>query len=439
MKNVILVILGIFTSFQVYTQNQGTITTLVESNWDNPSQGVDGWSFYNAQLAHEETGGNPEGYVVLSAINLSTIFNNSSDYTGNFVQKGYNHISFDIMFPQALPAGYDSFTGQLRINPTDGAEWLFQLRDFTPSQTGVWQHNEIIFNPEWDDQEAMANGWRSRVNSGAANYKSFRYVMENVNRLAFYRISGINQMHVIGFDNFNISDFVPTPEVEEPELPFTFVQSTWDDATKQLDSWEAEGATLHFFEHRGTGGNPGGFVMVRGHGGISILNEESAFTGNYIEKQCNTISLDILVPQALPVLDNQSHIASIRVISESAGEWVYPLKQFNASNTGTWQHLEVVFNPEWTNAQAETNGWYSGYTNGATFSNVMSNVVSLGFSRYYQSGIYDLGIDNFKLSKVIAQSTPTIQKSLKQVNIPTRKVLTRPIQKTKPPTKRTKK
>lgn len=391
------------------------MTTIVSTDWDTPSEGADGWSYYNSQITHEENGGNPGGYLSVQAIFLSTIFNSTSDYTGNFVQKGYNHISFDIMFPQALPANKDNYTGDIRLNSTDGAEWYFIVRDFVPSQTGVWQHVDIIFDPTWEDNEAVANGWQSRTNSDAPNYRSFHHVAENVHRFAFYRGYYTNQ-HLIGFDNFKLSNFIPDPIAEVEDIPFKQALSSWDVPSEDVNGWEAYGSTLHFFEHRSGGGNPGGYVMVRGHGSLNISNEQPAYIGNYSQKAANFISIDILVPQPLPVVDGDSHIATITVNSENRGKWNYALKDLDVTKTGVWQHLEVPFNPNWIDADAKANGWHSGYANGASFRDVMAGVQSLSFSRYYSNAVYDLGIDNFKLANIVSEPLHFQKENLKKVD-----------------------
>ena len=67
--------------------------------------------------------------------------------------------------------------------------------------------------------------------------------------------------------------------------------SNWDDPAAGLAGWE-KGTMNTFTEYHNSGGNPGGHIRAYGNLTTGIINKQPEFTGNYIQKNYNNISLD---------------------------------------------------------------------------------------------------------------------------------------------------
>jgi len=181
--------------------------------------------------------------------------------------------------------------------------------------------------------------------------------------------------------------------------------STWDDPAAGLAGWEK--ATMNTFtEYHDSGGNPGGHIRAYGNLTTGITNKQPDFTGNYIQKSYNNISLDILVN--LQQLANFKPRIQIRYSPSFAG-WNYELADFT-TNAGIWQHFEVYFDPAWSDAEAQANGWYLSPGPAKTFQETLTHVWALSVkSDYPQFTSKNLGFDNFKLSYSEAPPPPEPQ------------------------------
>lgn len=111
----------------------------------------------------------------------------------------------------------------------------------------------------------------------------------------------------------------------------------------------------------GSGGNPGGYIEsacnqpVENGGGIYIAGadtESADFTGNYSDTIW-TLSVDLRAVAG----DTGTVYLRFRGRNEQGqliNGWRYRLSQ---SLPTSWTHFEVMFNPEWTDAQANAWGW----------------------------------------------------------------------------------
>ncbi|MDX1285568.1 MAG: hypothetical protein R3182_11170 [Draconibacterium sp.] len=424
MNQVIALIFSICISVCVYAQPN---STTVLTDWNDTSLGVNGWSRYNtppgaSDIEYMETGGNAGGYLRLQGFAGSGFKNMQANYTGNYVQKGINHISVDVMFPQQLPTEYDGYKANVVISTaaTQG-RWNYQFKDVLGSNSGVWQHLEVFFDPEWTDEDARDNGWSPGYNTSHHNYRTFRETMENVGIIAFKRIYAPYQIHYFAIDNFQIEhvDVIPSDEetTEADNANFSFHLSDWEDASAEVGEWTSSFNNRTFTYHS-SGGNPGGHIRVYGHPAIGTENSEPGFTGNYIQKGCNLITLDLMIPQALPVIVEHNK-GTVIIKSDALNyEWRYYLGELSVTQPGVWQHIEIPFNTAWNDTEAEANGWHSGRTtqtsNNLTFHEMMQQVTGVAIHRSYDNALHYLAIDNFKLSK--EQSTEEVQPLIKPLN-----------------------
>jgi len=436
-----ILILTIITCFS-YSQEPEPSFTAVISTWNDASSGLDGWQAYNTpSINYNENGGNPGGYISAEAFTGSGFENTSAEFTGNYIQKSINYISVDVLFPQNLPAANDGNKAQIVISGIEGS-WYCVLDGIVGSNSGVWQNASVYFNPNWSDEEAISNGWHSRFASTNPHFRSYSEVMEQVVSIAFKRIYAPYQIHIFGIDNFTISNqpapSQPTPEeIAEQNAHFNFALTNWDDPSLAEDNW-LPSHQVRTLEYRQNGGNPDGFLVAYGHPVVGILNTEESFTGNYIQKGVNQISLDLILPDNLAVAVNNK--ANVKIISDTdtdtIGSWFYVLNDFNPAITGSWQHFDFTFNSYWSDNEAKTNGWNSGYSESdprfKSFKNVIREVTSIGVERFYDNSLHRLGVDNFKISKTTEQPSPAVEKNIKPAGIR----VSRPVRAiTKPPTR----
>ncbi|MEJ2689670.1 MAG: hypothetical protein P8130_06925 [Deltaproteobacteria bacterium] len=174
--------------------------------------------------------------------------------------------------------------------------------------------------------------------------------------------------------------------------------STWDDPAAGLAGWEK--ATMNTFtEYHDSGGNPGGHIRAYGNLTTGIKNRQPEFTGNYLEKNYNNISLDILVN--LQQLANFKPTLELRYSPSFAG-WNYKLADFTI-NAGAWQHFSVYFDSTWSDADAQAHGWFLSSGPSKTFHETLAHVGSISIkSDYPQITSKNLGFDNFMLAHVDA-------------------------------------
>lgn len=440
MKTLCTILFLAVISFSSLSQEPESSFFTVTSTWNDVSAGLDGWQAYNTpSINYNENGGNPGGYISAEAFTGSGFENTSAEFTGNYIQKPVNYISLDVLFPQNLPAAYDGNKAQIVISGSEGS-WFFVLDRIVGSNSGVWQNADVYFNPNWSDEEAISNGWYSRFASTNPHFRSYRETMEQVASIAFKRIYAPYQIHIFGIDNFTISNrpapSSPTPEeIAAQNAQFAFALATWDDPGLAENNW-LPGHQVRTLEYRQNGGNPDGFLVAYGHPVVGILNTEGSFTGNYIQKGVNQISLDLILPDNLAVAVNNK--ASVKIISDTdtIGSWFYVLNDFNPAVTGSWQHFDFSFNSSWSDNEAKANGWNSGYSESnprfKSFKNVMQEVTSIGVERFYDNSLHRLGVDNFKISKTTEQSPPVVNKNIKPANLK----MNRPVRAiTKPPTR----
>jgi len=202
-----------------------------------------------SQLALNTEGGNPEGYLVTSATNLSSIGTTTNELAFSDSYEGLREISLDVMLEEGV-LGAAAFRVRYRDFTYNG--WRFPLVPTSVDQTlmchcppgqadrcitmtanaakldahidrhdddhlgacegdgdgselgewvpGVWNSFVIAFDPTWTDDEAIAAGWVPDY----AYTVSFAETMSDVYH-AEVRIDG-SPDRVVGIDNICLSN-----------------------------------------------------------------------------------------------------------------------------------------------------------------------------------------------------------------------------------------
>ncbi len=179
--------------------------------------------------------------------------------------------------------------------------------------------------------------------------------------------------------------------------------ATWDDPTQIYAGWE-KATTNTFLEYHETEGNPAGYIVSYGNLYTGIKNRQPDFTGNFVEKKYNRISIDIK-----PIMVQLSAYKPSILLrySSSFASWKYELSNFT-NIAGAWQHFEVNFSPAWTDEQAMANGWSLDEGPVKTFRETLEHVNSVVIKiAYVPNSSAFLGYDNFSLKYVPAQSSST--------------------------------
>ncbi|HOX54405.1 MAG TPA: hypothetical protein PLC32_03040 [Candidatus Omnitrophota bacterium] len=184
----------------------------------------------------------------------------------------------------------------------------------------------------------------------------------------------------------------------------TEVVATWDDAAQALAGWQgvAVGNSLVYHD---TEGNPGGYIEAYGNFNSGISSNQQDFTGNFSEKNYNRILIDI---KPIMVAVAACKPGVYLRYSASFAAWKYILNNFT-NTAGAWQHFEVNFNPAWTDAEAQANGWSLEEGPAKSFAETMAHVGSVAVKiKYISNAAAYIGYDNFTLKYVAPPATKSI-------------------------------
>lgn len=178
------------------------------------------------------------------------------------------------------------------------------------------------------------------------------------------------------------------PALGQTETQYGIYFQGWDDPDLNLAGWTPNTA-FSTLVRVGTGGNAGGYV--RAAGSLSgATSELSAVSGNYAAAGINQVSFD-LKPET-GVLNTA--VFRVRFRDSTFNGWHIPLDI--TGETTAWRSYVIRFDPTWSDAQAQANGWIQ-EDDRATFSQTMAEVYH---PEIRLSGNSDLsvGIDNFRLA-----------------------------------------
>jgi hypothetical protein len=171
---------------------------------------------------------------------------------------------------------------------------------------------------------------------------------------------------------------------------------TWD-GQGNLAGWQANTIDSSVI-NPGAGGNPGGYLLSRRSGDFPIgaATEVAAATGSFAGAPMWTASVDLneFEGDAGPVW------LRFRFQDFTYNGWRYRLSDSLA--TDTWATYSVMFQPTWSDAEAEAAGWETDFPDGSgsvSWAMTMGDVYTTEV-RFDGSRTLLVGIDNFTLAPV---------------------------------------
>ena len=128
-----------------------------------------------------------------------------------------------------------------------------------------------------------------------------------------------------------------------------------------------------------------------GHGTSGITNLSSKYQGNLATKGIRKFSFDIKVES----YGSMYMVTPAFFTPGSMSGWGHAFSV--TAPVDTWVTYSCDFDPNWTDAQAQSAGWSKGY-DAQSFSTTMSNLSGVGFWAYtHVWDYYTIRIDNFNL------------------------------------------
>jgi Laminin B (Domain IV)/PEP-CTERM motif len=179
----------------------GQAAVLAESNWDNPADGVDGWSSANGGLvSRENAGGNPGGYLQVNAQGNFVYWVAPAKFLGNQSGAYSGLLNFDLQQSFNFPAANDDI-----ILISAGLTLAFN----TPT--------DPAFTPLWTSYSVpllASAGWRIGSISGpAASEAQLQVVLAGLTGLRIRAEYGATFVNTDGIDNVQLIGTVsPVPE-----------------------------------------------------------------------------------------------------------------------------------------------------------------------------------------------------------------------------------
>ncbi len=195
----------LLTSVTTYAATPGAVET-----WDAD---LAGWeqSTTSSTPVHVAGGGNPDGHVQIRKVlggfdEIGIVTDSNADFLGDFAADGINQVSVDInMFNSSVT---DSWVRFRRNSGENG--WLYSFGAIAPN-ANIWEtYTTPVFDPTWNDLDAISNGWitDNDIDAGADPSPPFATVMSGVGRaeVRFDTATGVSTL--IGVDNYRL---VPEP------------------------------------------------------------------------------------------------------------------------------------------------------------------------------------------------------------------------------------
>ena len=176
---------------------------LLDENFDTD---VGGWiqNTIGTTVSHQAAGGNPNGFALSRA---GTAFptaigaqNQTAPYAGDYAAAGIDTVILDLNFISG------SFSSALLRFRSSGANngWSVMLTDVFNNE---WQSYTVVFDPNWTNAQAQANGW-----TRSAPELDFADLWRNVFS-ANIRLSGLSSTPLVaGIDNFSLGSTTSVPE-----------------------------------------------------------------------------------------------------------------------------------------------------------------------------------------------------------------------------------
>ncbi len=178
-------------------------------DWDTPGD-LAGWDSNTTitTVVHANAGGNPDGHLQSRGTGHDSFdigaLTELPDATGDFDDTVWM-VSVDLSF---ITGDFDDAWLRFRYQDSTENGWTYSLTDVF---SGDWTTYTVMFDPNWTDVEAMANGWypdNMSIDPGANPSQSWATTMSDVYTTEV-RLSGEGDL-LAGVDNFNLKP-VPIP------------------------------------------------------------------------------------------------------------------------------------------------------------------------------------------------------------------------------------
>lgn len=135
------------------------------ATFDSDAQGFQGSTISTTQI-YLGAGGNPGGFVEIRrdlggpAFDIGTENMASPEFLGDYAAAGINEAGFDLRVPGTPIADvWLRFRSTVTMNG-----WYHPFG--APAVDNVWHEYSELFDPNWDDATAMANGWMQEAGAG---------------------------------------------------------------------------------------------------------------------------------------------------------------------------------------------------------------------------------------------------------------------------------
>jgi len=138
--------------------------------------------------------------------------------------------------------------------------------------------------------------------------------------------------------------------------------------------------TIKNFES--SGGNPGACLLLKGISGVGGSFVNAGFTGDFAAGGYSRIAFDIKIKHWFPTQGQPAPKAYVFVRKGIAHDpWCRQIQDFSPVTTA-WKRYSVDFNPDWSDAEAQANGWniihFNGTSQTSPFSETLHNVFQTG-------------------------------------------------------------
>lgn len=146
--------------------SQAFAASAYTATFDSDAQGFQGSTISTTQI-YLGAGGNPGGFVEIRrdlggpAFDIGTENMSSPEFLGDYAAAGINEAGFDLRVPGTPIADvWLRFRSTVTMNG-----WYHPFG--APAADNVWYQYQEMFDPNWDDVTAAANGWVQEAGAGS--------------------------------------------------------------------------------------------------------------------------------------------------------------------------------------------------------------------------------------------------------------------------------
>lgn len=171
------------------------------------------------------------------------------------------------------------------------------------------------------------------------------------------------------------------------------------------------GPFTNFFYMENSDGNPAPCLRMKSIHGVGIEVERPEFQGNYKEAGFRRISLDMKITLMFPPPNNPNPRPQIFILpAHGMSPWVKDASGYQPG-LNQWRNIWADFDPDWTDAEANANGWQVVVLQGLpskSFKETMANVYAIGlWLKVSKTGSeIHARFDNFTIGPAFHHATP---------------------------------